>query len=196
MARTQGATSTASQAPMTQRVWQSMRVMRRFSSGDLIATAETGDTVVHKYVRALASAGYLRLAKARVSGRPGSRDIWTLARDSGPLAPIRQRSAGNVFDPNTWLTWNAAGQVVRDARPPAEYELSLAHREALRQVADNGMAKASVRVLHELSRMGLITLSVSVTTVGQAVAAQLPAARSQRTDGHALRFTATEEVPS
>jgi hypothetical protein len=90
MARTRGSYSTVSQAPGLQTIWQAMRVMRRFTTADLLMTTDMGESAVLKYCRGLAQAGYLRLAQPRVSGRAGSRDVWQLVRDTGPLAPIRR----------------------------------------------------------------------------------------------------------
>ncbi len=102
MARTEGAYSTTSaRAPMLHRVWTSMRVMRRFTSADLQTTAEAGETAVQKFCRALLQAGYLVIAKPRVSGRPGSRDLYVLVRDTGPLPPIRREDGSGVYDQNT-----------------------------------------------------------------------------------------------
>lgn len=179
MARTLDSYSTASQAPMLQRVWQSMRIMRQFSRSDLVATAEAGVTGVERYVRALLGAGYVRLVQARVSGRPGSRDRFALVRDSGPLAPIARRDGSGVFDPNTQQAWSPSG------RPLAEQALkagmSLAQREALRLALQNdGAVKASFEALAGLSRMGLVHLRVELTELGRNVATSLPEPHSQR----------------
>ncbi len=101
MARPVGTYNTATQAPMLQRVWQSMRVMRRFSTANLQATAEAGESAVRKYLMALRRAGFVILVQERVSGRPGSRDVWALVRDSGPAAPIRRHDGSGVYCPNT-----------------------------------------------------------------------------------------------
>lgn len=110
MARTEGSYSTTHRAPRLQQVWQSMRIMRaRFTTGDLLTTADTSISAVHKYCRALGRAGFLRLVQARVSGRPGSRDVWALVRDTGPLAPIRREDGSGVYDPNTGVAWGNEG---------------------------------------------------------------------------------------
>lgn len=109
MARTVGAYSTASVAPRLQQVWQSMRIQRRFTTADLLTTADAGKSQVHKYCCALAKAGYLRLQVPRVSGRPGSRDLWVLVRDSGPTAPIARKDRTGVYDPNTRVVWGTNG---------------------------------------------------------------------------------------
>lgn len=183
MARTEAAYSTASQAPALQRVWQSMRIMRRFTSADLMTTSEAGETAVQKYVRALAAAGYLRLVQARVSGRPGSRDVWLLLRDSGPLAPIRRRDGTGVFDSNTHQVWNLKGELVQDAPPPPPPRLAQAGREALRQLHDLGHCKASAETLQSLLRAGLVSLAI--TDAGRALLAQLQAAPKTQREGAA-----------
>lgn len=178
MARTEAAYSTASQAPALQRVWQSMRIHRRFTAPDLMTTAEAGETAVHKYLKALHAAGYLRLAQPRVSGRPGSFDLWALVRDSGPLAPIRRRDGSGVFDPNTQQVWSLQGQLVQDAPPPPPPRLAQAGREALRHLHELGRCKASGETLQTLLRAGLVSLAI--TDAGRALLAACPAPKTQR----------------
>lgn len=141
MPRTTHAYSSCSQAPGLQQVWQSMRIMRaRFTTGDLLTTAETSESAVHKYCRGLARAGFLRLVQARVSGRPGSRDVWALVRDTGPTAPIRRKDNTAVFDPNTGTAWGMDGKPITSAadadavaRQAAPRNLAVMH-EAAEQV--------------------------------------------------------------
>lgn len=179
MARKRGATSSASTAPMLDRVWQSMRILRRFDTADLVATAEAGRSGVEKYVRALGAAGFLRLIEARVNGRPGSRDQWALVRDTGPLAPIvRREKSRTVYDANTRATWGDRGQVVRDAPPPPPPRLAQAAREALRQLATHGTAKLSGETLSVLLRGGLVVITLS--EAGRQAAAAVRGAHSQR----------------
>lgn len=129
MARTVGAYSSVTQAPRLQQVWQSMRIMRaRFTTADLVSTGSASESAVHKYCRALSRAGFLRLVQARVSGRPGSRDVWALVRDTGPKAPIRREDGTGVFDPNTGVAWGTQG-------------LPVANRNDLNAVAKALLAK-------------------------------------------------------
>lgn len=117
MGRTHHAYSTTHQAPRLQQVWQAMRIMRaRFTTADLLTTANASESAVHKYCRALARAGFLRLVQARVSGRPGSRDVWALARDTGPEAPIRRQDGTGVYDPNTGVAWGTQGLPLIDPK--------------------------------------------------------------------------------
>ncbi len=120
MARTFGSYNVATQAPGLQQVWQAMRIMRGgFTTATLLTTADTGESAVHKYTRALARAGYLRLVKPRMSGHTGSRDLWALVRDTGPLAPIRRHDGSGVYDPNTGLAWGLDGKPAPAAAVPA-----------------------------------------------------------------------------
>lgn len=144
MARTPQAYSTASQAPGLQQVWQAMRIMRaRFTTGDLLTTAQTSESAVHKYCRGLARAGFLRLVQARVSGRPGSRDVWALVRDTGPTAPIRRKDNSAVYDPNTGVVWGMDGKPVTSA----EAADAVARSAAPRNLA--AMHEAAEQVGHE-----------------------------------------------
>lgn len=115
VARPFGTYNNSTKAPMLARVWQSMRVMRRFTTANLQATAEAGESAVRKYLMALRKAGYVRLVQQRSSGRPGSHDVWALVRDSGPVAPIRRADGSGVFDYNANVLWNLQGLPVASA---------------------------------------------------------------------------------
>ena len=82
------------------RIWQSMRILRRFSLPDLVVTAETGESTCLKYTRGLCAAGIVRILSPRENGVKGGHVQWALARDLGPKAP-RLRADGTTFDPNT-----------------------------------------------------------------------------------------------
>lgn len=105
MARVKGAYCTTTKAPGLQRAWQAMRVLRRFTTADVIMTAEVGESACRKYLRGLALTGFVALERERVSGRAGSRDVWRLVRDTGPKAPIRRWDGTGVYDPNTGDAW-------------------------------------------------------------------------------------------
>lgn len=87
-------------SPTRYRLWQSMRVLRRFTSSQLAATSEVSYGATKRYVRELTRAGYLKeVTPPRPHrGREGEA-IKVLARDSGPKPP-RVRGDGTVFDPN------------------------------------------------------------------------------------------------
>jgi hypothetical protein len=184
MARTAGATSRASTAPQLQRIWQSMRVLRRFTAAELQAAAAAGKSQVGKYLSALKGAKIVRIAQPRVSGRPGSYDVWQLVRDLGPLAPILRKDGAAVFDPNGQRAWAArgprAGEPV-DATPMPR--LALAQRQTLRLLSREAACHVNADTLHVLLRHGLVTVQVSLTDAGRRLAESLPAPRTQRDPG-------------
>lgn len=87
------------------RAWQSMRILRLFSLPDLVATAEIRRDNAMKYISGLVKSGYLKLARARDSGRKNGHAHYRLVRDTGPKAP-RLQSDGNTYDPNEHKTYS------------------------------------------------------------------------------------------
>lgn len=81
------------------KAWTSMRILQCFTLPQLQITAEGTEGNLFVFVRRLVRAGYLRIAKEREINRPGSRTVYQLVRNTGPLRPIPQRS-GVVYDPN------------------------------------------------------------------------------------------------
>lgn len=122
-----GVEGMAKRAPMhgeqaRQRMWQSMRVLRRFSAADLVSTAEVGLAHAQKYCRMLVAAGYLRIVQPKREGVAGGHAIFALLRDTGPHAP-RMTNEG-VRDPNTQP--HALTPAERPVNlPRAEYERAL-----------------------------------------------------------------------
>jgi len=88
--------------PPVQRVkiWRSMRMMRRFTIGDLCATAAASNHNVRTYLGALVRGGYVRKLKREVPKRGlEGHAIFALIKDTGPMAPKRAKD-GSIFDPN------------------------------------------------------------------------------------------------
>ena len=81
------------------RMWRSMRILKRFTSADLMATASSAKCSVDDYVRGLARCGYLRAAVTYQRGGGNRRAVWVLVRDTGPHPP-RLRKDGSLFDIN------------------------------------------------------------------------------------------------
>ena len=82
------------------RIWRSIRMTRRFSISDLVATADASRANVHKYLRALLNAGYVRIVRPAIPAhRVDGYAIYQLVDDSGPTPP-RIRKDGTVFDGN------------------------------------------------------------------------------------------------
>ena len=81
------------------RAWQSMRILRRFSIQDLVATAWISKVNAKKYVSLLQQCGYVRTAIANRNGCRGDHAVYRLTKNTGPKPP-RMRGDG-MFDPNT-----------------------------------------------------------------------------------------------
>ena len=121
-----------------QRMWNTMRQLRRFTNGDLIAASETTEANARRYVKALTAAGYVRQETPRIYGRaPGGFANWLLVKDTGPLAP-RATSAGlcdfNLVDP---YTLPPSASVKRHA-----HALVKLLREMMDRVAQHGELRA------------------------------------------------------
>jgi len=111
---------TANTAPAKDKLWQSMRIMLAgFTAAELATVSEVGLTNAEKYVRALCKAGFLRLVGKHTPGQAGSADRYSLARNTGPLSPIKHKHGG-VYDRNTGIRWGDDGKPVTDAEGCAE----------------------------------------------------------------------------
>lgn len=88
-----------SMGQVRQKLWQSMRVMRRFTLPQLMATADAEQGPAAAYVNSLKNAGYLRVEQQRQLGITGSHGVYQLLRDTGPKHPITNR-VQVVYDPN------------------------------------------------------------------------------------------------
>jgi hypothetical protein len=91
-------TSTRLAGAARRKAWQSMRILRAFTTAQLQATAEIGERNARHFCQALRDAGYL-LVTAPATGRPGSFSRYRLVRDSGPRCPSVRRD-GTVYDVN------------------------------------------------------------------------------------------------
>lgn len=84
-----------------QRAWNSMRIFRNFSVGDIEATAEINRANLHTFLRLLVDCGYVGKAV-----KPGTkRKVYSLLHDTGPRTPrtlLRADDAKKgLFDQNT-----------------------------------------------------------------------------------------------
>lgn len=101
MSRLPGATSKTHRVVCArQRVWNSIRVLKRFTAAQLEATATIRRANLQKYLLALDRAGYLTLVRPKQNGKSLGHAIWRLARDTGPRAPIVRTDSSGVYDPN------------------------------------------------------------------------------------------------
>lgn len=93
---------------LRQRAWNAMRILRTFTVPDIVtAIALAGDGApeksVRSYFRALAEAGYLAKSGRRRPGTaPGSNGypVYSLRRDTGPVAPVISQVAPVIHDFN------------------------------------------------------------------------------------------------
>lgn len=74
---------------MRQKMWQSMRIMKRFSIPDVLRTVD-GSTYTNacKFFCRLEKAGIIGKAGRYVSGRSGEYQGYVLLKDMGPVMPI------------------------------------------------------------------------------------------------------------
>jgi len=91
------------------RMWRTMFSISTMASSTRMPTTSASESAVDKYCRALGRTGFLLLVQPVVSGRPGSRNVWALVRDTGPAAPIRREDGTGVFDPTTGVAWGTEG---------------------------------------------------------------------------------------
>jgi hypothetical protein len=78
-----------------QRLWNALRIQRRGKWSDFAAPADVCRRMAVRYLNALRAAGYV--LAVRSPGRVGWL-VWSLAKDTGPVAPIALE--GVLYDPN------------------------------------------------------------------------------------------------
>ncbi|MFH1984150.1 MAG: hypothetical protein ABIL58_20105 [Pseudomonadota bacterium] len=69
------------------KMWQTMRIMRRFAVPDLCRTSGASPSNAAKFIARLAGHGYLAANGNYAGGRPGEYQAWRLVRDVGPDYP-------------------------------------------------------------------------------------------------------------
>ena len=70
------------------KIWQSMRILRRFTIPDLCRTACARESNVKKFLKNMTTHGYVTRHGSYVSGRKGSYQAFRLVRDIGPDYPL------------------------------------------------------------------------------------------------------------
>jgi hypothetical protein len=76
------------------KIWRSMRILRRFTIPDLCRTAGAKRTNVRKFVKRLEVHGYVAQLGGYVSGRAGVFRGLRLVKDVGPVYPMRCELCG------------------------------------------------------------------------------------------------------
>lgn len=89
-----------------QRLWNALRIQRRGKWSDFAAPAEVCRRMAVRYLNALKAVGYV--LAVRSPGRVGWL-VWSLAKDSGPVAPVVLDTG--VYDPNLDLTLEVLANV-------------------------------------------------------------------------------------
>jgi len=90
------------------RMWQSMRMLRRFSTAEVQATAEVSAVQSRRYIYALLQNGYVRQVQPRQYGVPCGHPVYLLIRDTGPHAPRIGKQ--QLRDPNLLPHYLTAGE--------------------------------------------------------------------------------------
>lgn len=80
-----------------QKLWNTMKISRRFTLADLMITANTNRNTAWHYTNQLVQAGYVRLAvrvnaKQSVQDKYGLTNIYQLIRDTGRFSPMRREN--------------------------------------------------------------------------------------------------------
>lgn len=90
MAGVKGMVSSAPRSNAIRRkIWQSMRIMRRFTAADLCRTTGAKRSNVRKFILLLEAHGYVAQVGVYTGGRPGSSRGLRLVKDVGPVYPVR-----------------------------------------------------------------------------------------------------------
>lgn len=82
------------------KMWQSMRVLRKFTAPEISAASESELRPARSYINALIEAGYVHITRVS-SGEVGDFTSYQIARDTGPHAPRLRAGNEAIFDPNT-----------------------------------------------------------------------------------------------
>jgi len=100
MSKPRGYTRRRPSSDARAKAWISMRVLQHFTLPQLQMTAGITEGNLFVFMRRLVRAGYLRIVKEREINCPGSRTVYQLVRNTGPLQPIPWNN-GEVYDQNT-----------------------------------------------------------------------------------------------
>ncbi len=91
------------------RLWRALRMMRKSTIHGLLVPASSPSDgnpyeSAKKYLDALVKAGFVK----RMPHKDGTRTIYALVRDSGPLPPQWNKRQGRVYDANTQEVFDVA----------------------------------------------------------------------------------------
>ncbi len=90
---------------LRQKMWKSIRIMKRFNIPDIIRTVpKTSYNGTAKYIGLLEKAGFVGKVGTYVSGRAGEYQGYVLLKDAGPIMPVLRsdrRNDASVKEPVT-----------------------------------------------------------------------------------------------
>jgi hypothetical protein len=82
-------------AAVRNRIWKSIRILRRFTQPDLVRTSPPASIDnVRKFLKRLEVHGYVAKTGCFTGGRPGRYQSYRLVRDHGPTHPLRCERCG------------------------------------------------------------------------------------------------------
>ena len=102
-----GLTNSSARVPSVtrQRMWNSIRVLRKFDIPDVMMAAEVKRNTVSRFFVELSKAGYIRKIHPR-GAKQGDRSVFILCRNTGPIAPIARKKLG-MWDENEQKLYEA-----------------------------------------------------------------------------------------
>lgn len=87
---------------LRQKMWQSMRIMKRFNLPDLLRTvSQATESNARMFILRLESAGYIGRIGGYVSGRAGQYKSYALLKDTGPIMPVLSSKNSTTKDFST-----------------------------------------------------------------------------------------------
>ena len=80
------------------KIWQSMRILRRFTVADLCRTTGAKRSNVRKFIKRLEAHGYVMQQGVFTGGRAGEFRGLRLVKDIGPAHPMRCDTCGRSLN--------------------------------------------------------------------------------------------------
>ncbi len=82
-----------------QKCWNTMRILKRFTIGDIATGADVNKATASKYIRSLVMSGFIRCLQKPSNGNEHTIGSYLLIHNSGPLYPLNKLDV--VIDQNT-----------------------------------------------------------------------------------------------
>lgn len=102
MAGMSGMKRKANSTCFRQKMWQSMRILKRFSIPDVLRTVPgTSYSNAINFFGRLEKAGFIGKVGSYISGRAGEYQAYALLKDTGPVMPVLGFGTGSNKPPTT-----------------------------------------------------------------------------------------------